>query len=275
MTMLGIKEIRELQKNGKARRTQGLFIVEGIKMFRETPRERISQVCVSESFLKDHADEVDGLLGEGLSARLSEADSVRLKDGTGVMRLSDSRMKTLSDTRSPQGILLAVRKREWEIDAILDKDAPFLILLENVQDPGNLGRIVRTAEAAGADGVFMTEGCADIYNPKVIRSTMGSIYRVPHCVISGTTDLLTRFLERDIISYAAYLDTEISYLDGDYKKGTCFFIGNESRGLSDELLNQSDRLIHIPMKGQVESLNAAMAAGILMFEDARQRAQKQ
>ena len=261
--MLGLKEIRELQKNGKARRTQGLFVVEGIKMFAETPPERIEQICVSESFAREKGDILVKTLGEAELESLAKRHRIET--------LSDSRLESLADTKSPQGILVVVREKTWEIDEILAGPSPLVLLLENVQDPGNIGTILRTAEAAGADGVFLTGECADITSPKVIRSTMGSIYRVPHAVVPEPEDLLTRFLERDIISYAAYLDAESSYLDGDYKKGTCFFIGNESKGLSDGLLNCSDRLISIPMKGKVESLNAAMAAGILMFEAARQR----
>jgi len=264
--MLGLKEIRELQKNGKARRQQGLFVAEGLKLFEEAPAEQIVEVCVSQSFEREHSGVI--------TRKVREIESVggTAPDGPAeIITISDSRMEKLSDTKTPQGILTVVREKSWAVDRILDGPNPFLLLLENVQDPGNVGTILRTAEAAGVDGVFLTAGCADILSPKVIRSTMGSIYRVPHAVIADPEDLLIEFPERDIISYAAYLDTEVSYLGGDYTGGTCFFIGNESRGLSDSLLNKSDRLIHIPMKGQVESLNAAMAAGILMFEAARQR----
>ena len=256
--MLALKEIKALQKDPKARHETGLFIVEGIKMFRETPPELIEQICLSESFTKEHGDEIVTRIGRERFQKIAET-------------IPDGRMEKLSDTRSPQGVLLVVRQKVWETDAVLNKEAPLIILLEDVQDPGNVGTILRTAEAAGVNGVFMTEGCADIYNPKTIRSTMGAVYRVPHFRLSDPDELLMRCLERDIISYAAYLDTANTYLDGDYKRGTLFFIGNESRGLSEELLNKADRLIKIPMQGEIESLNAAMAAGILMYEAARQR----
>ena len=256
--MLALKEIKTLQKDPKARLTLGLFIVEGIKMFRETPPDLIEQICLSESFEREHGKEVIARLGRERALSVSEV-------------IPDGRMEKLSDTRSPQGILLAVRQTKWEMEAVLNKEAPLILLLEDVQDPGNVGTILRTAEAAGASGVFMTEGCADVYNPKTIRSTMGAVYRVPHIRLRDPDELLMACLERDIRTYAAYLETDSTYLDGDYKKGTAFLIGNESRGLSDDLLNKADRFIRIPMEGQVESLNAAMAAGILMYEAARQR----
>lgn len=251
--MLSFKEIKELQKDPKARRMSGLFITEGVKMYAEAPREDIVEVLVSETFRAENAD---------------------LLKGVSYETVGNSRFLQLSDTRTPQGILTIVRQKMWKQEDIIRRKNPLILLAENLQDPGNAGTILRTAEASGVDGVFFTEGSVDIYNPKTIRSTMGSIYRLPHICLSSEEaldKLLEEFMLLGIRTYAAYLAAPASYLLGDYREGTAFLIGNESRGLTEDLANRSDRLISLPMKGKVESLNAAMAAGILMYEAARQR----
>lgn len=252
--MISVKDIKELQKSAKARRTSGLFIAEGRKMFSEVPPSLIEQLCVSETFA-------------GENPLLIEEKSQSCE----LMILSDSRFAALSDTKTPQGVLSVLKTPAWRTEEILSKKAPFVLVLENLQDPGNAGTILRTAEAAGVDGVFLTEGSVDMYNPKTIRSTMGAIYRVPHKVVSDVDDLLDTFRSRGITTYAAALDGRQVYLEPDYTGGCAFLIGNESQGLSDELQGKCDCPIIIPMKGRIESLNAAMAAGILMYEAARQR----
>lgn len=255
MMDVSFKEIKLLEKNKKARDTQGLFITEGIKLFCEAPKEQIVMVCTTKAFAAEHPD---------IISRIPE-NAGRLLD------ISEERFAGLSDTQSPQGILTVLKKMKFDQESVLAKENPLFLILENLQDPGNAGTILRTAEAAGADAVFLTEGSVDFYNPKTIRSTMGSIYRVPHFYVADMASLLSLMMVRDVLSYAAYLGAEAPYTAGDYRKGTVFFIGNESRGLSENLANQADRLIRIPMAGRVESLNAAMAAGILMYEAARQR----
>jgi TrmH family RNA methyltransferase len=145
------------------------------------------------------------------------------------------------------------------------------MVLDNLQDPGNLGTIVRTAEGAGVDAVFMSKETVDIYNPKTIRSTMGSIYRMPVVYVEDVVELLESFRQKGIKSYAAHLQGEHSYDQENYTEGTAILIGNEGNGLRDEVSEKADIWVQIPMKGQVESLNAAIAASIMMFEVSRQR----
>ena len=156
---------------------------------------------------------------------------------------------------------------------MIPKDRPaLLMILEDLQDPGNLGTILRTGEGAGVTGIILSKNSVDIYNPKVIRSTMGSVYRVPFCYTSSIREEILPWLrEKKITGYAAHLEGKNSYDREDYTKGTAFFIGNEGNGLSRELSEKADIWIRIPMEGQVESLNAAMASGILMYEAYRQR----
>jgi TrmH family RNA methyltransferase len=185
--------------------------------------------------------------------------------------LSDSVFKHVSDTQTPQGVLCIVKQKMHEMEDLLNIQKPHFMVLDNLQDPGNLGTIVRTAEGAGVDAVFMSKDCVDIYNPKTIRSTMGSIYRMPTIYIEDTVKLLELFKEKGIKSYAAHLDGKNSYDKEDYRTGTAILIGNEGNGLRDEVSNKADIWVRIPMEGQVESLNAAIAASVLMFEVARQR----
>ena len=145
------------------------------------------------------------------------------------------------------------------------------MVLEDLQDPGNAGTIIRTGEGAGVSGVFLTKSSVDITNPKVIRATMGSIYRIPFFYVEDVVSLKQKLQDRGIHFFAAHLEGKNSYDRESYTEGTAFLIGNEGKGLTDRAADAADCLIRIPMCGQVESLNAAMAAGILMYEAAKQR----
>ena len=140
-----------------------------------------------------------------------------------------------------------------------------------LQDPGNMGTIVRTAEGAGVTGVIMSRDCVDIYNPKTIRSTMGSIYRMPFYYAEDILKAIRKIKDAGIKVYAAHLDGEKSYDEEDYAFSCAFLIGNEGNGLREETSKMADHYIIIPMSGEVESLNAAIAASVLMFEVKRQR----
>lgn len=142
--------------------------------------------------------------------------------------------------------------------------------LENLQDPGNLGTIIRTAEGAGVTGILMSRDTVDVYNPKVVRATMGSIFRIPFCYVENLAEIVEDLNNRNFTTYSAYLQGN-SFYDYDYQKPTIFCIGNEGNGLSKEILKAATYKITIPMKGKVESLNAATASTVLMYEALRQR----
>jgi TrmH family RNA methyltransferase len=146
-----------------------------------------------------------------------------------------------------------------------------LLLLEDIRDPGNLGTMIRTAEGAGVTGIILNGSSVDIYNPKVIRSTMGSIYRVPFYYAEDFFEVLTEVKKQGIIIYAAHLLGKPYDTEDSFRMKCAFLIGNEANGLSKEVSAMADALIKIPMAGKVESLNAAVAAAILMYEAARQR----
>ena len=254
-----VKRLVNMRKKRKLRDEEGLFIVEGIRMFREVPKDRLVEVYVSEEFWDKERKAVEQILS-----------------GTSVKPeiLADFVFEYISDTKTPQGILCLVRQKSYDISEITnrkDADAQLLIVLDQIQDPGNLGTIVRTAEGAGVTGIVLSSDCVDMYNPKVVRSTMGAAYRVPFCYVEDLAKEVEQMKEAGICTYAAHLEGKNSYDEEDYRGASAFLIGNEGNGLRDEVAKQAQVYIRIPMKGQVESLNAAIATAILTFEAARQR----
>lgn len=247
-----VKRLLQLQKKSKVRNEEKVFIVEGLRMFVEVPKERVEKVYVSETLYNKKKQD---LKWEEFPLEI----------------LSDSVFQHVSDTKTPQGILCVVKQKKHELDELLKVKNPHFMVLDNLQDPGNLGTIVRTAEGAGVDAVFLSKESVDIYNPKTIRSTMGSIYRMPVLYVEDLLELLDIFNQKGIKSYAAHLEGKNSYDKENYQSGTAILIGNEGNGLRDEVSKKADIWVQIPMQGEVESLNAAIAASILMFEVARQR----
>lgn len=247
-----VKHMIQLGKKARERKKEGVFLVEGMKMFRETPRDRLVQTFVSESFLQEPGHEA-------------------LLEGIRWEAVKDSVFTQMSDTLTPQGILSVVRQQERTVEELFAGERPLLLILEDLQDPGNVGTIFRTAEGAGVSGIIMTRNCVDIYHPKTVRATMGSIYRMPFLCVEELEPVLKRMKEKGIVTFAAHLKGQETYDREDYCRGTAFLIGNEGNGLSSWLSRQADRKIRIPMEGQLESLNASVAAAILMYEAARQR----
>ena len=304
LTNAKIKEIQKLTEKSKARRESGLFVIEGPRMFIETPLEWIEEIYVTQRFL-DNAD--SGLLGmaEGPSvdgdstettptvpisaspsstspasaagsvenSHSDHSTSIRASEMITWMNhevVTEEQMKKLTDTVTPQGILCVVRQPSYTMEDIINHPGHrLLMILEDIQDPGNLGTIFRTAEGAGASGIIMTKGCADLFNPKVVRSTMGSIYRVPFFVTDDIEQTISLVKNAQIEVFAAHLKGEHFYDEIEYKDAA-FLIGNEGRGLKDSTASLADTYIKIPMSGELESLNASMAAGILMYEHNRQ-----
>lgn len=253
-----IKNVISLLAKSKQRRLQNVFVVEGIRMAVEAPPDKIREIYVSESFWKKKENQ-NALAG--FPRQILEV-------------VSDEVFRKMSDTVSPQGVLCVVERMEYALLDLLEqkgaKQGTYLVL-EDIQDPGNLGTMLRTGEGAGIMGVIMSKGCVDIYNPKTIRSTMGSIYRVPFCYVEDMHKLMGVLKSHGITTYAAHLDGEKNYDKVKYRSGTAFLIGNEGNGLTEELTELAQIKIKIPMEGEVESLNAAISASILMYEAHRQK----
>ena len=255
-----VKQLVTWQKKRKARDEEGVYIVEGIRMYREAPRAQVREVYVSEQFYSRYGEEL------GLSAW-----------GRQMEILSDHVFSHVSDTKTPQGILAIVKRLNYTMNDLMqvkNQKAPHLVVLDNLQDPGNLGTIFRTAEAAGVTGILLSKDCVDVYNPKVIRSTMGAVFRMPFLYVEDLPEKIKELQKEGIKTYAAHLRGENAYDEEDYTTGCAFLIGNEGNGLRDEVADCADCLIRIPMEGEAESLNAAVAAAVLMFEAGRQRRKK-
>lgn len=247
-----VKRLVQLNQKAKLRRSEDVFLVEGVKMYLEAPVEKIKEVYVSESFLANCS----------CKERLMQ---------TGYEVVSDAVFDKISDTMTPQGILCVMEQFHYKMEDFLTKKAPLLLVLENIQDPGNLGTMMRTGEGAGVDGVIMSRDTVDIYNPKVIRATMGSIYRVPFFYAEDLGRTIRDLNAAGVSTYAAHLRGKQWHTEPDYTTGCAFLIGNEGNGLKEETADLASSYIRIPMEGKLESLNAAVAAAILMYEAGRQR----
>ena len=261
-----VKRIINLEKKAKARREEGLFVSEGLRMVLETPRELLRELYISEGFFRnvEHVAALEDYLYNG--APISLQLDAELPDGSRLDHIlltvtSDDVMKKMADTEHPQGLLAVSEIPSYRMEDLLEGEAPLLLLAEDVQDPGNLGTMFRTAEGAGVQGFILSPGCADPMQPKVVRSTMGSIFRLPFLRLTEEADWTTTLQElqkRGIHLYAAWLEGSVSYDEPDYREASAFLIGNEGNGLKKETAAIADQKIRIPMGGQLESLNAAM-----------------
>lgn len=251
-----IRQVVQWQTKSRERRAAGVFLTEGFKMYEEAPVEAIREVYVSENALERGGKQ------SWLNGKLEQ---------TGYEVVSEEVFAKMSDTRTPQGLLCVVKQPQYRLEQLLNAPAPLLVVLENLQDPGNLGTIVRTGEGAGITGVIMSAGTVDIFNPKVIRATMGSIFRVPFLYVENLRETVARLRTGGIRTYAAHLDGKEYYDSFSFREGTAFLIGNEGNGLERETADAADAYVRIPMEGRVESLNAAIATSLLMYEAYRQR----
>ncbi len=250
-----IKNLIHLQKKAKTREEQGAFVIEGIKMYEES---------------RDGGYLIKAYISESLYAEKRLMGNRFFADYPYEV-VQDSVLKEVSETLTPQGIMAIVKKPEYDLNSIITEKDVNLILLEDIRDPGNLGTIVRTAEGAGVTGIILSKSSVDMYNPKVIRSTMGAIYRMPFVYADDFAEVLRRIKKNNIKIYAAHLAAASVYDEENYQGKCAIMIGNEANGLSDEAVALSDSCIKIPMTGRVESLNAAIAAAILMYEVYRQK----
>ncbi|MHB1935651.1 MAG: TrmH family RNA methyltransferase [Acidobacteriaceae bacterium] len=173
-------------------------------------------------------------------------------------------------TESPQGIAAFVEAPNWTLESLLAAEQPRLVILAGLQDPGNVGTIIRSAEAFAASGILLTPGSVSPWNQKALRSAAGSSFRLP-IVSLVDASLLRRVTEKKIPMYACVADAGASIFDADLRGPIAFVIGNEGAGISDEILAFCDGTLHVPCPGNVESLNAAIAASILLYEASRQR----
>jgi len=238
-------------KTKKGRDETGLFLIEGEKFVQEIPVSwKIQQYVFANRFAQ-------------------ERDLTQYKRRAHCEIVKDSIFDSLADTVSPQGILAVVEKFEHKPEDVLTPGG-FVLLGENLNDPGNIGALVRTAAAAGAGGLILTEGSGDIYNPKVLRAAAGAVLRLPIVVNITLAHAAVTLKKRNFAVYAAHVRGDVLPYDLDLRENVCFMVGNESHGLTDEAINLADALVHLPMKNATESLNASVAGSILLYEAVRQ-----
>ncbi|MDN5276893.1 MAG: methyltransferase, TrmH family [Clostridiales bacterium] len=246
-----IKRVKMLHHK-KYRDIYGQYLVEGVKMVKEAVEqgESIWALVVARGF--DWS---------GFKEQLDVGvDSLR------VLIVEDRLFSSISDTQTPQGLMAVVNKKEYRLEQLLCRPSFFIAVLDQIRDPGNLGTIIRTLDAAGGDGVVLLKGCTDPYSPKVVRSTMGSIFRVPLYEVDDHIDFFNRLLEAKAHVLVSHLHgSNLFEWPGGYDK-IAVVIGNESEGVRQEICGFASSLVKIPMPGGAESLNASVAAGILIYE---------
>ncbi|MGL5152347.1 MAG: TrmH family RNA methyltransferase [Clostridium sp.] len=245
------KENKKL-KDRKGRNKAKKFIIEGIRLVEEGFKANISF---------DHLMITD----EG-EKRLEEYNSPFISKDIKTYKISNELFLELCETETPQGVL-AIANME---NSILKRDGEFYILCDKVQDPGNLGTIIRTAHAVGVDGIILTKGSVDIYNEKVLRSTMGSIFYVPVVYDDEEFSLIKDLKNSGYSILATSLEGDKNFFEENLKGKLVVTVGNEGNGVSDEVYALSDKKVKIPMPGGAESLNVAIATSVVLYEKLRQ-----
>ncbi len=242
-----VKHIRKL-KDKKFRDESQEFIIEGIRIIEEAINEnaKIKMVVVCDGCLNSDPIRKD------LLYKLAKEK---------VVYVSENIFKSLTDVTNPQGILAVIQKNNSNN---IDFSQDLFLILDNIQDPGNMGTILRTADSVNLNQVIVQKGNADCYNPKVVRSTMGAIFRVNVVEVENLVEVIKNLQKHKIQVLATDLNTECSIYDVSYKK-SAIVIGNEGNGVSKEILDISDKKIKIPMKGKAESLNVSVATGIILY----------
>jgi len=252
-----VKFLRSLYRK-KYRKRHNKFILEGRRIIADALKEEadICQIFYSPQFLADQTNK-----------DLIE----KLASNTELIQITDSLLEEVADTETPQGIIAIVEQPQFDLNEFLHSENNFFLIVDRIQDPGNLGTIMRTADGAGVDGVFLLKGTVDIYNLKTIRATMGALFRIPIFDIDEPTDLKDVLQTEGIQIIAGDISAEDYYDDLDYCCPTAIIVGNEGSGIRPEVLNLVDHKVKIPLSAGVESLNAAIATGVMLYEVVRQR----
>lgn len=247
-----VQMIRRLMKRSKDRRVEAAFVVEGVRLVEEAHKAVLKARFLI--YTEDLSERGKGLV-----------ESFR-NQGIQVEAASTTIMRKISDTRHPQGILGVFEIASLPFTGNLD----FMLILDQIRDPGNMGTILRSASAAGAQAVYLSPGCVDPFSPKVIRGGMGAHFKLP--IIKTKWEEIEFQVKRfDLHCYLAAIHRGLAYYEADFGLPLSLIVGGEAYGAGDEAMQLSDTMVSIPMPGGGESLNAAVAAGILLFEISRQR----
>ena len=250
-----IKNIKKL-KEKKYRDLENAYIIEGIKLVKEAIYEnaKIRQIIMCENYADNK--EID-------KETLYEISKYNL------IYVTEKVFNTITDVKTPQGIIAIVEKNNSTCE--INYSEEIIIALDDVQDPGNLGTIIRTADSANLKQIILSKNSADPYNPKVVRSTMGGIFRVNIIEVDNLEETLKQTQKNGFKVMVTVLDTQKSIFDANYNKKV-IVIGNEANGISKSIQNIADEKVKIPMLGKTESLNASVAAGVMIYEYVRKKA---
>jgi len=245
----------------KERRKEQAFLIEGVKMVEEALRDGLDvrQVVASPSL-----------------AHLRGSDIIRLAENAGVhiLWISERLMDAVAESKTPQPVMAVVGMRKHDPERLLAEAGKLVVLCHRLQDPGNLGTIIRTAEAAGAGGIAVTAGTVDPYNPKCVRASMGSILRLPVANVEEPGAFLAACGKAGYRTVAMTLEGERTLYEADLRGPTAIIVGQEGAGLPGDLAVQADLRIRSPMAQTTESLNAAVSAAVVLYEAVRQRTQR-
>ena len=252
-----VQRLRALKEKG-VRGGDGVMLLEGAKLVAEALAAGVEVVEAAASARFGQAP-AEAPVIEELAAR-----AVPLR------RLEAGLLASLSELQTSPGLLAIARRPEFE-EAALFRGVPLLVVAVGLQNPGNVGALLRSAEAAGATGAYLTEGTADPFSWKALRGSMGSAFRVPHVRGLSARTALDRARARGLQVVATDTRASSAYAQVDFRRPTALLFGAEGSGLAGEVAASADRRVRIPMLGPVESLNVGVAAGVLLFEAARQR----
>ena len=250
-----IRQLQKWQSKASARREDGIFLAEGLRLVSEAPPQLVRKLYLSEHQAAQDVPEL-----------------ALLVNSVPCETVADDLFPRISSTQTPQGVLAVLDRPSYSESDVFSVKNPLFLVCETLQDPGNLGTIFRSAEAAGVSALLLSSDSVDPFSPKVVRSTMGAIFRVPFLLWEDGDALMRRLKSVGVTSYAAHLQGKVLYHEPDFAGPTAFLIGNEGNGLSDHLASLADTYLKIPMAGRAESLNASVAASLLMYEAYRARA---
>lgn len=252
------KWLKSLAKK-KNRWKELVFTIEGVRSVEQVLESDHQIECIV------HSDSIEKTeRGAVLLERIQDLDCR-------AIHLEDKLFRELSETEEPQWIMAVVKFGFKTVVESLKSKGNFFVLLDRVQDPGNMGTIIRTGEAFGANGIIVTDGCVDVYNSKTVRSTMGAILDVPIIHCESVEEAIGILRKNGIKVVSSSLDTDKMLYDIDLKEDLALVVGNEGSGISPKVVELSDEIAKIPMVGSAESLNAGVASGVFMYEVLRQR----
>lgn len=250
-----IKNLKKLEKASE-RREQNLFVIEGL---RETVLAYRAGYEIKDLFVCNELLKKDGQYA------LTEIENYRTR-----IQVTKQVYESVSYRDTTEGVIATAVPKNLELQHLKLNNNPLILVIESVEKPGNLGAMLRTADAAGVDAVIICDARTDVYNPNVVRSSIGTVF-TNALAVCETAEAIAFLKEKQITTYAAELTATESHFQKNFKKGTALVVGAEATGLSTEWMNAADEKIKIPMRGKIDSLNVSVSAGILLFEALRQR----